>query len=138
MTRINAYIEPFELTDQHLLAEIRELPRVFNTIKSGKAVIKNIPENFSLNQGHVKFFYDKLKYLVQRHKDLVSEAEKRCFNVLNYSNSYTELPNELFNDWNPNLIVREILKERINERLQGMKNLRYNRQPVEFTNIKIK
>jgi len=33
MTRINIGILPHDLTDQHLLAEFRELPRIPNRVK---------------------------------------------------------------------------------------------------------
>ncbi len=48
MTRINASIRPIELTNAHLLAEIRELPRILNTVKSGKAKIENKTDVFKL------------------------------------------------------------------------------------------
>ena len=67
MTRINI-IEPNELTDQHLIAEYREifmvggsLRRTLNS-KSGYQVSK-IPKKFTLNSGHVYFFYNKGNYL---------------------------------------------------------------------------
>ena len=60
MTRINT-IPPQELCDKHLMAEIREITRIPNTIKTGKAIIANIPDTFRLGSGHVKFFYDLKK-----------------------------------------------------------------------------
>ena len=50
MTRINT-IPPQELCDKHLMAEIREIARIPNTIKTGKAIIANIPDTFRLGSG---------------------------------------------------------------------------------------
>jgi deoxyribonuclease (pyrimidine dimer) len=129
MTRINASIRPIQLTDQHLLAEIRELPRILNTIKSGKAKIENKTDVFKLGSNHTTFFYGRLKYLVDRHKDLVNEANFRRFNTLDYSESYKDLPKHLFNDWN-DAEAKPILAERIKERLLGMRNIKYNRESI--------
>ncbi len=67
MTRINCGIPPYILTSKHLLAEHRELKRIPNCIKKGKFTLDNIPDNFKLGTGHVKFFYNKLKYLHKRY-----------------------------------------------------------------------
>lgn len=138
MTRINASIQPYELTDQHLLAEIRELPRILNTVKSGKAKIENKTDIFKLGSGHVTFFYPRLQFLVSRHKELIKEANFRRFQTLNYSESYENLPKHLLNDWKPTNTVREILKERVNERLAGMKNLKRNRLNITLEEALIK
>ena len=138
MTRINASIQPYELTDQHLLAEIRELPRILNTVKSGKAKIENKTDIFKLGSGHVTFFYPRLQYLVKRHKDLVNEANYRQFRTLNYSESYENLPKHLLNEWKPSNNVRVLLKERVNERLVGMKNLKRNRISITLEEALIK
>ena len=130
MTRINASIKPIQLIDQHLLAEIRELPRILNTIKSGKAKVENKTDVFKLGSNHTTFFYGRLKYLVDRHKDLVNEAVFRRFNILDYTESYKDLPQHLLNDWKPSNEVKLILTARITERLQGMKNIKYNREPI--------
>jgi deoxyribonuclease (pyrimidine dimer) len=121
MTRINASIRPIELTNSHLIAEIRELPRILNTVKSGKAKIENKTDVFKLGTNHTTFFYGRLKYLVNRHKDLVNEAKIRGFNIMDYSDCYKDIPPHLFNDWRETKEARELLKERINLRLTESK-----------------
>jgi len=79
-----------------------------------------------------------LKFLVNRHKELIKEANFRQFNTLDYSESYKDLPQHLFNDWKPSNEVRELLKERINERLADMKNLKRNRKTVTLEEALIK
>lgn len=54
MTRINL-VEPRYLTDEHLLAEYRELPRVF-TYVDRHGIAEDRPESYKLGKGHVKFF----------------------------------------------------------------------------------
>ena len=84
MTRINL-IEPSELTDQHLIAEYREIFMVGGSLKR-TLVSKNgyqeskVPKKYTLNAGHVYFFYNKGKYLDKRYKELITEMKKRGFN----------------------------------------------------------
>ena len=63
MTRINI-VEPSELTDQHLIAEYREITMVPGSLK--RTLVskigyqeKRVPKKFTLNGGHVYFFYNK-------------------------------------------------------------------------------
>jgi deoxyribonuclease (pyrimidine dimer) len=83
MTRINL-VHPSQLSDQHLIVEYRELPRIVNDWKSKKgdaSFYKNIPAKYVLGTGHVRFFRDKIKFLVNRHKELVQECIKRNFKI---------------------------------------------------------
>lgn len=125
MTRINAFIAPSELTDKHLLAEHREIKRIPNTVKSGKAKIENIPEQFTLGKGHVKFFYNKLAWLYYRYVKIYDECIKRGFNVQFYGEAWDDLPPKLNKDWEPPeseiCRIRGIITERIENRLNGVK-----------------
>jgi deoxyribonuclease (pyrimidine dimer) len=69
MTRINV-VAPRDLTDQHLLAEYRELPRVFTLAQAwlDRGKPGALPERYALGTGHVKFFYDKTDYLAKRQR----------------------------------------------------------------------
>tara|TARA_R110000765_G_scaffold377343_2_gene468234 strand:+ start:42 stop:458 length:417 start_codon:yes stop_codon:yes gene_type:complete len=118
MTRINCGIPVRELTNQHLLAEHREIKRIPNTISSGKAVIKDIPSDFRLGTGHVKFFYDKLLYLKNRYIEIYDECVKREFNITNYIEAWDDIPTNLMNDYSPTDYDREIVRARIKERLE--------------------
>lgn len=117
MTRINCGIPVEELTNKHLLAEHRELKRIPNCIKKGKYNLKGLPSEFTLGTGHVKFFYNKLFYLKKRYIQLYNESIKRGFNITNYIESFDDLPIELLNDYVPTDKDREIIRQRINERL---------------------
>lgn len=124
MTRINT-IPPQELCDKHLMAEIREITRIPNTIKTGKAIIANIPDTFRLGAGHVKFFYNKLLFLKNRYHNLYDECVLRGFNVSDNKNSFDDLPENLMNDWVPTDESISLIRERIKERMINMKNIKY-------------
>ena len=82
MTRINI-IPPAELCDQHLLAEHRELTRIPNLVAKGKFSLEGQPSDYKLGTGHVKFFFDKMKFLFERYNSLHEECLARGFNVKN-------------------------------------------------------
>lgn len=124
MTRINVGIKPKELCDAHLLAEMREMLRVPNKVKSGKYRMDvPIPSQFSLNKGHERFFIDKLAYLHNRYLLLRSEALKRGFNCQDFSDSFSEIPKHLYNDYQETEVDRKLLQERIESRLKTMKKI---------------
>ena len=76
MARINI-IHPKYLTDQHLIAEHREINLAVSMIR--KITNKNIPEYFTLNKGHVLFFSNKVAYLKERYAVVGKEMDKRGF-----------------------------------------------------------
>ncbi len=110
MTRINL-CSPSELTDQHLIAEYRELPRIFTMVLSAQMrgetpKTYGIPESFKLGSGHMKFFADKLNYLECRYHLLVCECERRKFKVQHKSirkEQLEMLDRHWFNSYNPEL-----------------------------------
>lgn len=116
MTRINAGIPPKQLSRQHLIAEHREIVRIPNTIRLGKARVEDIPEQFTLGKGHVKFFYDKLKFLHIRYEALYKECIARGYNMTYFGAAFDGLPAELYNDYNPTRAAIALIKERIKER----------------------
>jgi hypothetical protein len=119
MTRINVGIPPAKLTRQHLIAEHREIKRIPNAINSGRYSLKNQPDKFKLGEGHVKFFYDKQKYLLSRYKQLYKECKKRGYNVTDYSSAWLNIPKELMNNYVPTQRDIKIIKERIREKLKN-------------------
>ena len=123
MTRINL-INPGELSDQHLVAEYREIFMVGSSLqrsmksKSWSKTINNIPKNLTLNKGHVTFFYNKGKYLDKRYQKLVNEMKKRGMNP-NPDRKFKkdQWPKELYNDWQPIQKDYEIIRKRIDEKV---------------------
>ena len=80
------------LTNKHLMAEYRELPRIFSAVqklieRGGYEIyLKNIkrPEKYVLGPGHVKFFYDKIPWLIKRYKNLYLELKENRLYKLSY------------------------------------------------------
>ena len=127
MTRINI-IPVSELTDQHLIAEYREITMVpaalTRTLNSKSGFIKKkIPDRFTLNTGHVYFFYDKGLYLYNRYDNIVEEMILRGFNPdLKRVFPKDIFPFELFNDWTPTIEEQEIVRDRIREKISMKPN----------------
>lgn len=116
VTRINVGIKPMELPRKLLIAELREIIRVPNHIKSGRYLMKGQPDEFKLGTGHVKFFYDKLGYLLERYTALREEALDRGYNVQDFTDCWDGLPEDMMGSYEEREIDRQILIERINER----------------------
>jgi hypothetical protein len=116
MTRINTGIYAKELPDKLLLAELREIKRIPNLIRQGKYNMKGQPSEFTLGTGHVKFFYDKLQYLLDRYNSLRWEALYRGFKVSDWTEAWEGVPEELMNNYTETNRDRQMLIERIREK----------------------
>lgn len=116
MTRINVGVDPKKLIRQHLIAEHREIKRIPNAVRTGRAVIKDIPDTFRLGPGHVKFFYNKLGYLLTRYRDIYAECRHRGYQVQNYESAWAGVPADLMRDWTPSVDDRKLIEQRIRER----------------------
>lgn len=123
MTRINC-VPVNELTDKHLGAEYRELPRVFGlayaAYKRGEDPSK-YPQEYLLGPGHVKFFYTRLWWLECRFLELVAECHKR-----GRKTTYTgipvmpRMPQSWWRDWKPDDAALALNRARIRARLEGV------------------
>ena len=123
MTRINL-IPVEDLADQHLAAERREikmvpaaLRRSLKTRKIGD-ILANISPKYTLNAGHVKFFYPRMKFLTERYKLLTAELLARKYNLTDQSDEFTQftigIPNEFKQQsWQPNKAEIAVNIERI-------------------------
>ena len=121
MTRINC-IPVEELTNKHLVAEYRELPRVFNLARMPHTN-EQFPQEYTLGKGHVKFFYDKLGYCYTRQHQLYNEMKRRGYKP-NYNPELLYLEHwfhkiKLWNEWTPTELDQHINRQRIQERLNG-------------------
>lgn len=128
MTRINV-VEASELHNLHLLAEYRELPRVFALAAKAsrdEAWRSRQPEAYTLGSGHVLFFYDKLKWLSQRHQQLVGEMQARGykpkFTARLVSQWRHQIPAPYWRDYKPTEEALALNRERIAIRLTGMRH----------------
>ena len=67
--------------------------------KSWEEIKENLPKEFTLNIGHVKFFYNKGKYLHKRYLDLIDEMQSRGMNPnLERQFKKEQWPNELYKE----------------------------------------
>lgn len=82
MTRINT-LDPSYLTDQHLVAELREISRPLNDVLAGKKGLG--PPNYVLGPGHVIFFRNRLRYIERRFRELRKEFVDRGFTGFDYT-----------------------------------------------------
>ncbi len=116
MTRINVGIHPYELPNNLLLAEHREIKRIPNLIKSGRFSLAAQPKSFTLGKGHVKFLYSRLRFLQNRYAMLHKECLVRGFNVQDYSSAWDDIPESLMGDYVPSGHDRTLLLERIHSK----------------------
>jgi deoxyribonuclease (pyrimidine dimer) len=129
MTRINSAIDPKNLTDQHLVAELRELPRIFTAVNKRlekDLSFDDIPKEFTLGTGHMTFFYDKLDFLYFRFYYLKNEYKDRYqkdwndyiqFNIVLFLNL------NLLNNHTPTEKEKQLLVERISTRIWESKQI---------------
>ena len=128
MTRINL-VPPSELTDQHLIAEYREIFMVAGSLRR-TLLSKNgfqesrVPKKYTLNKGHVYFFYNKGQYLHKRYLDLISEMKKRGFSPSDSRNFPDDIfiKNNLYNDWIPDRKDLLLIRKRINQKIKMKPN----------------
>lgn len=110
------------MTDQHVLAELREAPRIFSQIEKYGHPGKKAPKLYTLGTGHVHHFCLHSEYIYGRVLDLYAEWLDRGysfdFSVEDWTNRFTRLPewSKLPYKLTPEamLINRNRIAERIN------------------------
>lgn len=122
MTRINCGIPVEDLTREHLIAEHREIKRVPNCVAKGRFNLKGQPKEFTLGEGHVKFFYTRLGYLKERYEALYQECLRRKYKVEYYGGAWDNISKHLMGGYTPTERDVEIIRQRITERLDASKN----------------
>ena len=110
MVRVNL-INPKYLTDQHLIAEYAEIIMLIAYVKKYPKK-KSIPEKYTLKNGHMRFFKDKVVYLKKRHEKLRREMRRRGF-FPKRTLSMKGVKKNLMNDWKPNPQDLQLIKKRI-------------------------
>lgn len=116
MTRINL-VPVEELTDQWLVAEYRELPRVLK----GNISIKDAPNHYVFGKGHIKWARKYALFTNKRMKQLVDEMHYRGFKT-NFSADLSKyITDDLKNEYQPSLIDVQLSKERL--------IFKYNKKP---------
>jgi len=77
-------------------------------------VLSGIPKKFTLNTGHVKFFYNKLTFLQNRFDRLCDEMERRGY-VPDRTRkiAFDGFDDRFYNDWMATPADDDIVHERI-------------------------
>jgi hypothetical protein len=122
MTRVNL-VDPRFLQTKHLVAEYRELPRIFALIRKAqdRGESPNDPRNpkvYTLGKGHVRFFYNKAQWLVERQEKLIAECIRREINIQYTTTDHLldNLDKKWCNNWLPTKEEININIARINAR----------------------
>lgn len=122
MTRINSAIKVCLLTDEHLLAEHREikrLPFVYKKRLEAKKHFSDVPIEFTLGKGHVLFFINKSTFTLNRYIEIYDECLKRGFEVEDYRSNWI-----VYKEHNDYIVTKKeytILVDRIEDRLLNTK-----------------
>ena len=127
MTRINC-IDPANLTDQHLLAEYRELPRVFALARH--LAPREVVPTYRMGAGHVRFFYTRTGWLAKRQAALIAECLARGFDI-QHRTAPEPVPG-LDDDWAPSEADMQCNLERLRDKLDARPNF-YRHRGVPVT-----
>lgn len=120
MTRINC-VPPSELTRQHLVAEYRELPRVFGLVRAAidRGETPTPAPAYTLGKGHVRFFYTRLAWLARRQAALIAEMQRRGYAPAYGAPTLDDFPQEWCGDWDPPAEALRVNRARIAERVRA-------------------
>jgi len=116
MIRINC-VPVHELSDAHLIAEYREIPRVVTL--AAKAVARKSffqPDCYTLGKGHLHFFYTRLGYLSGRHAALIEELKQRVYTPMHSAirrEDFPSTPSKLWGSWQPSQRDLQLGRQRI-------------------------
>lgn len=116
MTRINV-VPVSELSDQHLIAEYHELPRVLKQDIN----IADAPDKYCLGKGHVKWAKRYIGYVVGRYLALIAEMKIRGFKT-SYSMFGLNIKPTKENFYEPTPEDIELNRQRLREKYQTKPN----------------
>ena len=98
------------------------VPAALNrTLNSKKGLdYQKISDEYTLNNGHVYFFYDKGKYLYNRYNLIIKEMKNRGFKPDKSRKFPTKIfkDNGLYNDWVPTSFAYTVIRKRIEEKIK--------------------
>lgn len=122
MTRINL-VDPTELHQKHLVAEYKEIVRVFALSRKAQFDVmrgkRDLPTEYTLGTGHVLFFYNKLGFILSRYKQLTQEMLRRGYspNPIGESELVFKIDKKMFGDYIPTEKAIGVNRQRIQERM---------------------
>lgn len=113
------------MTVKHLVAEYKEVMRLPGNLqtslnrKSKPFSMTEIPKEYTMGKGHVKYFYNKFGYLKSRFESLVQEMLRRGYHPNYTDSSIFNTDVKWMGNWIPNEKDMNINRQRIAERLKG-------------------
>ena len=121
--RINV-LSPRTLADQHLRAEYNEIYSMMITYYRRSILERKtsfdeseIPTKYTLNKGHAKFFYNKMKYVQDRWYAIRKECNRRGFVTNLVELDYNTVKPEHMNSYDTTYEAKLINIERILSRI---------------------
>lgn len=123
MTRINIGIRADELCDKHLLAEYRELPRLWN-----QRLVSKPPAHFTLGAGHVLWCAQYPRTLAEQFSALVAEMLHRGWSPSFLSPPAHASASSMRAPEREIARARPLLQARIRERLETMPSATWTRR----------
>ena len=136
--RCNVGVNPFYLTDQHLIAEYSEIPMIIGSLRYWNWEIRStIPEYFKLGSGHMNFLKCKLSYLRKRHQQVKLEMKDRGFDSSLLTIDLTDIHNHFKGEYLPTIDATNLIRNRIKERLLAKPEFfwRYKRKKLNSTEL---
>lgn len=119
MTRINC-VPVEELSGKHLVAEYRELPRIYGLATAALArgeTPADHPDRYALGQGHVRFFYSRMGFVIARHRQLIAEMKRRGYKpTFTAAPKLADWPRPWRRKWQPIPACMAINRARLRER----------------------
>lgn len=120
--------------DQHLFAEFREIKMVPKSLRRSieaggrytsnpeAYVLRKVPLLYTLNSGHVSFFYDKGAYLFDRYNLLRHDLRRRGYNfdenaLLDPDRVFASLDERFNRFYEPTPEALALVRQRIAERI---------------------
>jgi deoxyribonuclease (pyrimidine dimer) len=138
-----------DLADQHLFAEWREIkmiaPAAVRSLKTrapGK-IVESIPPAYTMNRGHVTFFYNKLEFLKDRLGELTHELLQRDYKITNfdfvtdhYRMAWHEIPQTAWTPTTDDIVVNIArIADRLNQRPSWYRYYGSVKPPEFFTDL---
>lgn len=129
MTRVNV-VPVQELHQKHLVAEYREIVRVFSLVRNCQNDKKFTPSLFLskrkppteyvLGTGHQLFFYTRLGYILNRYHELTKEMRDRGYNPnpIPDNDLKKDIDKKWFKEYIPTQEAKQINRSRISQRLR--------------------
>lgn len=126
--RINC-IDPKYLTDNHLIAEYREMKMItYYYVKSTQTKsgidTSRISAKYTLNTGHAYMWFNKMGYVKRRFEDILTEMRVRGYATNFDTLNFTDIPESAFGDYT---VTQEDVKINLDRIL-----LRISKQPLWY------